>query len=353
MPTLTLQTPADYLLSRDVCSYGYFLLAPNYWDTRSRTLWRVLSVSGGAVLVHIEQPGAKAGSALRVSLSRKLAAGERGEVTHQLTRMLRLDEGRDSIREFHRLDPRFAKSRRGRLLRSPTLFEDVIKTVTSCNVTWPNTVNMNRRLCDVCGAGVAIEDVRKNMKAASRGLKAPAPGSGGTDVLTLLPLKAFPTAGQLAGERPARLRELCRVGYRDARIVELARLFSTPPAKGGVDQAALEDPATPDDHVHNTLIELPGVGPYAAANIMQLLGRYTRLPLDTESVRHGRSVLGMKGSSAAIMKRMAKHYRAFGAHAFRSYWFELWDFYESKHGKAWTWERDTTGRMFTAALLSK
>jgi hypothetical protein len=70
-------------------------------------------------------------------------------------------------------------------------------------------------------------------------------------VLTLLPLKAFPTAGQLAGERPARLRELCRVGYRDGRIVELARLFSTPPAKGGVDLAALEDPATPVT-MHNT-----------------------------------------------------------------------------------------------------
>jgi hypothetical protein len=30
----------------------------------------------------------------------------------------------------------------------------------------------------------------------------------------------------------------------------------------------------------------------------------------------------------------------------------MWEFYESKHGKAWTWERETTGRMFTAALLS-
>ncbi len=349
MPTLTLQPPADFLLTRDVCSYGYFLLAPNYWDTRSRTLWRVLALSGGPVLVHIEQPVVKAGAALRVAMSRTLGAGERGEVTHQLTRMLRLDEGRDSIREFHRLDKRFARSGRGRLLRSPTLFEDVIKTVTSCNVTWPNTVNMNRRLCDVVGAAVDMDDVRKNMKA-TRGLKSPVPG---TDPVTLLPLKAFPTAGQLAKERPARLRELCRVGYRDARIVDLARLFSTHPSKGGVDQAALEDPATPDDHVHNTLIELPGVGPYAAANIMQLLGRYTRLPLDTESVRHGKSVLGMKGSSPAIMKRMARHYKPFGAHAFRSYWFELWDFYERKHGKAWTWERDTTGRMFTAALLNK
>jgi hypothetical protein len=48
-----------------------------------------------------------------------------------------------------------------------------------------------------------------------------------------------------------------------------------------------------------------------------------------------------------------EHYAPFGEHAFRSYWFELWAYYESKHGKASTWERETTGRMFTAALLAK
>ena len=81
------------------------------------------------------------------------------------------------------------------------------------------------------------------------------------------------------------------------------------------------------------------------------LGRYARLPLDTESVRHGRTMLGFKGSSAQVMKKVKRHFEPVGDQAFRSYWFEMWTFYESKHGPAWTWERDTTGRMFTAALL--
>jgi hypothetical protein len=38
-------------------------------------------------------------------------------------------------------------------------------------------------------------------------------------------------------------------------------------------------------------------------------------------------------------------------HAFRSYWLELWDFYESKQGRAWTWEREKTAKAFTAAML--
>jgi hypothetical protein len=31
----------------------------------------------------------------------------------------------------------------------------------------------------------------------------------------------------------------------------------------------------------------------------------------------------------------------------------MWAFYESKHGPAWTWERDTTGSLFTAAQFNK
>src|SRR5205085_11640343 len=114
--------------------------------------------------------------------------------------------------------------------------------------------------------------------------------------------------------RPATLRARCRVGYRDQRIIELARLFTTPPSRGGLDQAWMQDPATPDDDLWNVLLELPGIGPYAAANIMQLLGRYARLPLDTESVRHGKTVLGMKGSSSKIMKQIHRHFAPFGEH---------------------------------------
>jgi 3-methyladenine DNA glycosylase/8-oxoguanine DNA glycosylase len=326
----TLDVPRDYILKRDVCSYGYFLLRPNHWDVVNEAFTRVLDLDrhAGPVTLRVTQPpppsariGASgkpaskrslAGEPLRVVADRALSAAERTEAREALSRMLRLDEPHTTIREFHALDPRWKKSGRGRLMRSPTLFEDVIKTVTSCNVQWPSTVVMNRRLCEVVGRG-----------------------------------GAFPSSKRLARTRVATLRARCRTGYRDARIVQLATMF----ADGAIDPAWYENPNTPDEAVREALLELPGIGPYAAANIMQLLGRYAHLPLDTESVRHGRSVLGMKGSSNAIMKRVGKHFAPFGRHAFRSYWFELWEFYESKRGPSWTWERDTTGSTFTASQL--
>jgi 3-methyladenine DNA glycosylase/8-oxoguanine DNA glycosylase len=137
------------------------------------------------------------------------------------------------------------------------------------------------------------------------------------------------------------------VGYRDARIVDLARLC----ARGAIDEARLCDPATPEATVRAELIELPGIGPYAAANLMQLVGRYGHIPLDSESVRHGRSVLGFKGTPAQVMKRVDRHFAPYGPHKFRSYWFELWAFYEAKRGPSWTWDRERTGASFTASQL--
>jgi 3-methyladenine DNA glycosylase/8-oxoguanine DNA glycosylase len=367
MPSrLTIRVPEDYVLARDACSYGYFLLSPNHWSPRGQSLARVFDVLGLSAGVLIDQPGksaakttrtkarapakatlnsakrgtakaarsderkgsprlpafpvaeevdlSRAGSPLRVVSERSLTTPARAELERQIRRMLWLDESAAEVAAFHALDPRWKASGRGRLFRSPTLFEDMLKTVTSCNVTWPGTVQMNRRLCEVCGR------------------------SG-----------AFPTATRLSRTRTSMLRARCRVGYRDARIVELATMFR----RGEINQRRLEDPATPDDEVRRTLLELPGIGPYAAANIMQLLGRYGHLPLDTESVRHGKTVMGLEGTSAQIMKKVREHFEPFGKHAFRSYWFELWQFYESRHGPAHTWERASTGTMFTAALLNK
>jgi 3-methyladenine DNA glycosylase/8-oxoguanine DNA glycosylase len=318
---LTISVPRDYVLSRDYCSYGYFLLEPNHWEPRTRVLSRILDLAEGPVRLDVVQEAsagrrAAAGTPLSVKADRGLAAKEKAEAARLLTRMLRLDEDVEEIRDFHRVDSRWKRSGRGRLMRSPTLFEDVIKTVTSCNVTWPSTVTMNRRLCEVVGRG-----------------------------------GAFPSPLHLARTRPATLRARCRVGYRDARMIELAELFSTPPQRGGLDLDWIQDPKTPDDALLGTLLDLPGIGPYAAANIMQLLGRYHRLPLDTESVRHGKTVLAFKGSDKAVMKRVARHFAPFGRHAFRSYWFELWEFYEAKHGRAWTWEKKQVGTAFTASKL--
>ncbi len=316
---LTITPPADYLLSRDACSYGYCMLAPNRWVVSEQALETCLHITtddaDGGVGCIITQPDQRTGGPLQVRTDARLDAAQQRAVKAQIRRMLRLDESAEDIAAFHSVDDRWRESGRGRLIRTPTLFEDIITTVTNCNVTWPGTINMNRRLCEVLGA------------------RSP---SG---------LRAFPTARRMARTRPGTLRGRCRVGYRDQRMVDLAKLF----VRGEVDEAWLGSASTTDDEVYRFLLKLPGIGPYAAGNIMQLLGRYSRLALDTESVRHGKTVLGMTGSSPAILKRLERHYEAFGEHKFRSYWLELWTWYESQRGPAHLWDRDEMGKTFTAS----
>lgn len=305
---LSIRPPEDYLFRRDVCSYGYFLLAPNDWDPVEQTFSRPLELPSGIARFTLRQPSDAPGGPIIAQADRSVDRADAAAARRLITRMLRLDD--TDVAAFHRVDKRWKRSGRGRLFRSPTLFEDVVKTVTSCNVQWPSTIVMNRRLCEVVHP-------------------------------------AFPSAEKLARVRPATLRARCRVGYRDARLVELAKMF----ARGEVDVGAMEDPATPDADVVAMLLELPGIGPYAAHNILQLLGRYSQLPLDTESVRHGKAVLGMDGSDKEVMRQVAHHFDRFGDHKFRSYWFELWRFYEAKKGPAWTWDPETTGSAFTASRL--
>lgn len=317
--TLKIQIPRDYNLTRDVCSYGYFVLAPNHWDTRNRTLTRPLHLEGGpatVVLRSLSPEGERAGvrgalrtPSLEAKFNRALTPAERAEAKRLISRMLRLDETEAHSKGFHAVDPRWKKSGRARLFRSPTLFEDVVKTVTSCNVAWPSTVNMNKQFVRHLGA---------------KG--------------------CFPTVARMARARAGTLRGRCRVGYRDQRLIDLAKIFH----RGDIDEAWLESPATPDADVFEFLKSLPGIGPYAAGNIMMLLGRYSRLAIDTETVRHGKAALGLTGTDRQIIKKLEAHYEPFGAYKFKSYWFELWTFYETKQGPSETWDREKTATAFTA-----
>jgi len=310
MPGVTrmqIRAPADFRFARDVCSYGYFLLMPNVWNPQTQELERPLHVGSGIATFRLSQPGGE-GAPVVARADRALTRAEQADARAQIRRMLQMDDA--GVGAFHEADPRWKRSGRARLFRSPTFWEDLVKTVTSCNVTWPSTVNMNRRLCEVISP-------------------------------------AFPTPAQLARRRPQTLRARCAVGYRDRRLVDLAKLHN----RGEIGPAWLEDPGVDDEEVYGFLLSLPGVGPYAAGNLMQLLGRYSRLAIDTETIRHAKTYLGLSGDDRRIAKAVEAHYERFGDHKFRSYWFELWDFYERKRGPAWTWEPRTTGASFTASKL--
>ncbi len=311
---LTLKVPRDFNLQSAVCSYGYFVLTPNRWDNDTQSFCRPLTIGSNNQPVRITiRPDRKSRDALVILCDRKLTPPERDEVKTQCRRMLRTEE---DLSEWYALHPIAKRKRFGRLFRSPTLFEDIVKTITGCNVTWTNTVRMNQLLCERIG----------------------------TD-------GAFPTPEQLAKVRPDRLKTLCKVGYRAERIVRLAREV----CNGRLDLSGFENPELNSQEVYQSLLKIHGIGPYAAANICMLLGYYDRLAIDTETYRHFCQTFGVKRPKdpSRLHKQIERHYTRFHPYPFLAYWFELWCGYETANGKpAPQWRPEEAGD-FTAAKLNK
>ena len=313
MTTLTLRPPSRFDLHRAVCSYGFFVLPPNRWDVQKRVLHRPLRTAAGRVVKTTLRQ--RADGSLVLACDRAVPRGDHATLKAQVRRMLRFGEDFAAWRRIHPL----AKKRRfDRMFRSPTLFEDIVKTITSCNVTWTNTIQMNRLMVEHVGHG------------------------------------GFPAPEQLADFGEARLKERCRVGYRAARIVRLAREV----ADGRCDLAAFEVPGRDSDDVFAAFGGIYGIGPYAAGNLCHLVGVYDRLAIDTETYRHfckTYKVKRPKADDAAGLKRLhvriEKHYARYAPFQFLAYWFELWEDYQALRGPAWSWDRDTTGATFTASQL--
>src|SRR6185312_6384411 len=72
--------------------------------------------------------------------------------------------------------------------------------------------------------------------------------------------------------------DVAKMGYRGPYVKQIA----TKVAAGSLDlEALLARGVHSDEEVEAALLELPGIGPYAAAHVMQIVGRHRRLVLDS------------------------------------------------------------------------
>ena len=106
-----------------------------------------------------------------------------------------------------------------------------------------------------------------------------------------------------------------RGGYRGAYL----RSLSGDVAEGRLDLEALNDPGLPDDEVAERLLALPGCGPNATAHMMMLLGRYSRLILDSWTRPTYARLNGRKASDRTIERR----FRRYRDHAGLAFWLYL------------------------------
>ena len=262
-------------------------LPPNRVDLAGRVLETTLPVPRGARTVRITA----AGKHLRVEA---VAGTYHEQLTKTVAHMFRLDEDLSGFYTLVGNDGELAWCAlgAGRMLRAPTVFEDVVKTICTTNTAWAGTRKMTAALVD------------------SLGIEAP----GGA--------RTFPTAAAMAEADASFYRDVVRAGYRGPYLKTLA----TDVAEGRVDLEALNDRDIPDDEVAARLLALPGVGPYAAAHVMLTsLGRYSRLVLDSWTRPTYAKLAGARRAlKDATIERRFKHYGEWAGLAFWLYLTRSW-----------------------------
>ena len=278
--------PVD--LWRTIVSHGVASLPPAEVDEDAQVMTVTLPVAGaGPRTVRIRR--GRAGKARVDVFGPALGSRSRAGLKDSVRTVLNLGEDLSPLYEVAASDPEleWIASGAGRMARGVTVFEDVVKTICTTNCTWSATQRM---------VGALVEHLGEQS----------AGGYGRT----------FPTAEAMAETPEAFYRDVARAGYRGAYLRTLAATV----ADGSLDLetlAAASPEALSDEELARLLLALPGVGPYAAAHIMMLIGRHSRLILDSWTrPKYARLNGGRKASDRQIERR----FRRYGAYAGLAFW---------------------------------
>jgi N-glycosylase/DNA lyase len=278
-----LEVPVGFRFDRTVFGHGWATLPPFRFDAGGRWLETVV-------------PLPRAGAArLRLSETRGgvlLESSHRGSAFLRITarRILNLDA---DFSEFYRIArdcPEFAwiaKTGAGRLLRCPTMFEDLAKLILTTNCTWAFTTRMVREL---------VESYGETTPDGSR---------------------SFPTPGAIVRAGEAALRDRVRAGYRAPFLARLALFVE----RGEFDPEAWERDGRDSPELRREMLELPGVGPYVAENLLRFLGRPEGLGLD--SWLRAKYYRMYHGGRHVTDRTIARRYARFGRWAGLALWCEM------------------------------
>jgi 3-methyladenine DNA glycosylase/8-oxoguanine DNA glycosylase len=244
---ITIKTPASFNFKRTVISHGWYGLLPFEFHRDKWRLLRVIELESKAPVTVVLTGNQRS---VKISMEGSLGKKDSEKVAKDLRHILRLDDDLDQFYRTTKSEPDFewiGAQGAGRLLRSPTVFEDLVKMICTTNCSWALTEKM------VTGF------VQKLGREADDGRR------------------TFPSAGAMA-EMPLKffVNEI-RAGYRAEYLKELAGRV----ASGSLDVESWLRSDLPTAELVKEIKGVKGVGNYAAENLLKLIGRYDGLALDS------------------------------------------------------------------------
>lgn len=267
-------TPPGFHHRPTVLSHGWCALPPFRCDD-SGTLGRIQKLRSGDIIDFNVREGE---IGLIISTEAAITQGQQVEINAVIARCLSFEQDLSTFYKLVDAHPGYQWITRigaGRMLRSPTVWEDLAKTLLTTNTTWAMTTSMVSRLNTL---GEAAADASH----------------------------AFPTPEQIASYDPVSLNEHIRAGYRGAYLHELATAIT----REQPNVESWNSPSLSSDEVYRALKGLKGFGDYAAGAMMRLLGRFDQLGLD--SVCRAAYARLHNGGVPASDREIAAYYAPFG-----------------------------------------
>lgn len=269
MVQIRIPVSMQFDFEQTVLSHGWYMLAPFTLDRDNMILHTIYQLESGDVL---RLSMSQVDTQLQVDVPDRelLPAPIVDEISHAVKTMLNTDWDLASfyqaMRDFDGYDW-LEDERKGRILISPTIWEDLAKVLLTTNTTWAQTIQMSQRLCNL-----------------------------GTPHPTLSDTYAFPTPQMISELDFDTLAEQLRAGYRTAYLYELAGQIAN-------DELDVESWRTLDsDTLYKQVKSLKGYGDYAAGTMVRMLGHFDKLAIDSAcremyATRHNN---GVKGDDNAI-----------------------------------------------------
>ncbi len=284
----TIKVPKNFNFWRTVYSHGWCALQPFEVVKEKQQLKRVIGLLNGKKLVISLEQSSK--EKLNISMDAVMTTMEKREIAKQVSVCLRIDEDFSEFYREARKHKNFnwiPKAGAGRLLRSPTVFEDVVKMICTTNCSWALTEIIVGNLCKKLG-----------FKAQDSCF-------------------TFPTAEAIADVTEKFLRKEIRAGYRAPYLLELSRKI----AKGTFDIETWRTSDVPTDELFKLVRSVKGVGSYAAGNILKLLGRYDYLGIDSWCRKRFFEI--HRNGKTGADKIIEKHYEPFGKWQGLFFWMDV------------------------------
>ncbi len=291
MTTFTLPARQPFNFHNAVRSHGWYQVTPFHYDEAASLLTYVLRLSTGKV---VELRLTPATDGIQVETA-ALTRAEQAEASDRVDWMFGLQRDFSDFYAATRHEPKLAHvepNAYGRVLRSPTFFEDVVRTILTTNTLWAATKRMTLNLVNQFGDPLPNDSNRR----------------------------AFPTPERLAGASEEQLRNETRLGYRSPYLIELARRA----ASGELDLEAFKTSDLPTLELRKELLKIKGIGAYAAANLLMILGRPDFIPIDSwaaKMVSHE-----WHDGQPVTPAEVESHFEQWGQWKGMAYWFWNWSY---------------------------